>query len=364
MLQRSQVQLIDKILEMQGDEFKQELVYYFLYDPVFMNKAIFNRDMPPHQRLEMRLMWFRPFYVGNDGYRAGKSTTATYVQMQQCILFSQWDEGILSHTLRGAEYLYRDHIKSNYDRNQVFRAFCSDKPRMGAEKRIDFKNHSSITAYPSDVLKGGLILESLSLTGATIDEATSFSDPSVLWDVMLNRVTKPPPSVAQRLGITNTVRILGAAKYTFQPIYKSVNGKGGLVHLVIRRMAEWGREHGNRPLDYVFMSANLREHLPPDEKCWICDTDNEDLGMFPDGKTYVRCKKCGYTRPAWRKFFASTLQRLDDAEMLMAKKLFNMRWMGKWQTTSDEIYSSSMINQMPRFDCNVELERPKQEIVK
>jgi hypothetical protein len=364
MLQRSQVQLIDKILSLDGDEFKQELFYYFLWDPVFMNKAIFDRDMPPHSRVAMRLMWFRPFYLDNSGYRAFKSTTATYVQMQQCILISGWEEGIISHSLRGAEYLYRDHIKSQYDSNPVFRAFCADRPLMGANKRLDYKNTSSTTAYPADILKGGTALESLSLNGLTLDEITQFSNPEIIWNVIQNRVTKPPPPVAMRLGITNTLRMLGAAKYTFQAVYKAVNGRGGLVHLYMKRMAEWAKEKDQRMLDYVFYSTNLREHLPPDEKCWVCDGDNEFLGMNPNGKPYVRCKKCAYVRVAWRQLFASMLHVMDDAEYLMTKKLFNMRWLGKWQDTTDDVYNAQMIEQMARFDCNLELFRPKQEVVK
>ena len=77
LLSRNEIKLIDKVLETTGDEKKNAIFLLFLHDPVFMNYALFKRDMPPHQRLEMRMMWLRPFYVGTDGYRAGKSTTAT-----------------------------------------------------------------------------------------------------------------------------------------------------------------------------------------------------------------------------------------------------------------------------------------------
>jgi len=362
LLSRNEIKFVDKILETTGDEQKNAIFLLFLHDPVFMNYALFKRDMPPHQRLEMRLMWFRPFYVGTDGYRAGKSTTATYVQMQQCALISGWQEGILSHTAKGTHYLFRDHIKTQYDTNQIFRALIAKKPTMGAEWRIEYKNVSSITAYPSDLLNNSMRLESLSLHGGTLDEVTSFPKPDVIWNVMLNRVTMPVPKVASLLGITNTVRLLGAAKYSFQQIYKARNGQGGLVQYVIQEMGKWAKDNPDQnPLNYVFMSMNLDEHLPPDEVCWACDGNTEYIGRQADGKDYVRCKSCGYVRVAWRRFFASTLKTMNDASHLMGRKLFNMRWRGRWQDTSDEVYAPIATEAMAHADCKIELQRPKED---
>lgn len=360
LLLSQEIKLIDKILDTTGDEQKNHIFLLFLHDPVFMNKVIFKRDMPPHQRMEMRLMWWRAFYEGNDGYRAGKSTTATYVQMQQCALMSGWNEGIISHTLRGTQYLFRDHIKYQYETNQVYRALIAKRPTMGSEWRIEYKNGANITAYPSDILNKSMRLESLSLHGATIDEATAFPDPDVLWDVMFNRVTMPVPPLAAKLGIANTVRVLGAAKYTYQLIYKPRNGKGGLVHHVIAEMGRWAEEHDfDKPLDYVFMSCNLDEHLPPDEVCWACDGNTERLGMRADGKEYVRCKSCGYERVAWRTFFGSTLKRMWDAKHLMGRKLFDMRWRGRWQETSDDVYSPLAVDAMLNKNSPLELKSQK-----
>jgi hypothetical protein len=227
----------------------------------------------------------------------------------------------------------------------------------GNEWRIEFINGSSITAYPSDILNDALRLESLSLHGCTVDEATAFQDPDVLWNVILNRITMPPPPLAQKLGITNTARVLGAAKYTFQPIYKQKNGKGGLVQMIIKRMAEWNPETMPYP-EYIFNSFNMDEHLPQDDECLVCGGKTINLGMQEDGKEYVECQKCGYVKPAWRRFFKTTLQRMMDAKSLMNKRLWRMRWGGKWQDTSDSVYNPQKLDESYQYDVQIEQSRP------
>jgi hypothetical protein len=243
----------------------------------------------------------------------------------------------------------------------MFRAMVKRRPTHGAsEWRLELINGSSATAYPADLLNQGLRLESLSLHGATIDEATAFKQPQVLWDVMFNRVTMPPPPLAAKLGITNTVRVLGAAKFTFLEIYKKREGRGGFLQMVIQRMREWReREDLNAPLDYVFLSANMEEHLPPDHICWVCGGVCENIGMKPTGKEYVRCQKCGRERIAWQRFFKGTLRRMRDAKYLMSPRLYAMRWMGKWQDTTEDVYTSKAVDQMRRYDCFLEERRPK-----
>jgi hypothetical protein len=191
-----------------------------------------------------------------------------------------------------------------------------------------------------------------------VDEATAFPDPDVLWNVVLNRITMPPPPLAQKLGITNTARVLGAAKYTFQPIYKAKNGKGGLVQMVIKKMAQWDKTLMEYP-EYMFLSLNMDEHLPLDEECWVCGKKTKSLGMQEDGKEYVECRSCGYVRPAWRRFFSTTLKRMFDAKALMNKRLWRMRWQGKWQDTSDSVYNPQKLDEAYQFDSFIETGRPK-----
>ena len=338
-------------------EFPVEDFYSFLNDPVFMHKVVFDGDMPPGQRLQARLMWFCPFYMDNSGYREGKSRTATYIQMMQCMLIPNWEEAILSHTLRGANYLFRDHIDFEYETNKYFRAYVKKITHSTSGPRCELINGSSITAYPSDILNDSLRLESLSLHGATVDEATAFPNPDVLWDVIFNRVTKPMPSVARALGITNTIRCLGAAKYTFQTIYKPSQGRGGLVHMVIRRMWEWAHSEKRTPMEYVFNTMNIKDHLPPDEVCWACGGVTSDAGMDESGKVYVKCTHCGYRRIAWRQFFKGSLRRMADAKMLMSPKLFAMRWKGEWQDTSEDVYPPQKVRAMPKENVYVETGR-------
>lgn len=340
-------------------EFPVELFYSFMSDPVFMHKAVFDGDMPPGQRLQSRLMWFCPFYMDNSGYREGKSRTATYIQMQQCMLIPGWEEAILSHSLRGAVYLFRDHIDYEYDNNPFFRSYVSKITHGSSGPRCEFINGSSISAYASDILNDSLRLESLSLHGCTVDEATAFPNPDVLWDVIFNRVTKPVPPLARSLGITNTIRCLGAAKYTFQKIYKPVQGRGGLVHMIIRRMWEWAHSEKLTPMEYVFMSLNLEDHLPPDEICWACGGVTNKVGMADDGKVYVKCAHCGYQRIAWREFFKGSLRRMADAKRLMSPKLYLMRWKGQWQETSEDVYPAAMVRQMPKENVYVEVRRQR-----
>lgn len=339
-------------------EFPVDDFYSFLHDPVFMHKVVFDADMPPGQRLQTRLMWFCPFYMDNSGYREGKSRTATYIQMMQCMLIPGWEDAILSHSLRGANYLFRDHIDHEYNTNDFFRSYVKKITHSTSGPRVEFINGSSITAYASDILNDSLRLESLSLHGCTVDEATAFPNPDVLWDVIFNRVTKPMPSVARSLGITNTIRCLGAAKYTFQNIYKPSQGRGGLVHMVIRRMWEWAHSEKLNPMEYVFMSLNLEDHLPPDEICWACGGVTSEAGMDDDGRVYVRCNHCGYRRIAWREFFKGSLKRMADAKQLMSPKLYKMRWRGEWQDTSEDVYPPEKVRAMPKENVFVETARP------
>jgi hypothetical protein len=171
------------------------------------------------------------------------------------------------------------------------------------------------------------------------------------------------PPLARSLGITNTIRVLGAAKYTFQTIYKASQGRGGLVHMVIRRMWEWAHSEKLEPMEYIFMSMNIEDHLPPDEICWACGGITVDAGMDETGKTYVKCKQCGYRRIAWRDFFKGSLKRMADAKMLMSPKLYKMRWRGEWQDTSDDVYPADKVRQMPRPYVFVETKRDPEDDV-
>jgi hypothetical protein len=351
-------------LQVQRDGIIPEWMFYaFMEDPVFMQKVLFDRDLHPAQRLQTRLMWFNPLYVDNSGYRFGKSSNATYVQLCQCLLIPLWQSGILSHTLRGSQYLFRDHIDKEYETNEFFRALVRKKPTHGNEWRIEFTNGSAITAFPADIMNDSLRLESLSLHDCTIDEATSFPNPDVLWDVMFNRVTMPPPPLARKLGITNTIRCLGAAKYTFQSIYKQQKGRGGLVEMVLKRMKEWADSDKETPLEDTFMSFNLDEHLPADDVCWACGGMSTPSIMDEDsGKQYVKCDSCGYERVAWEDYFQGVIRTMKNARSLMSEKLYAMRWQGKWQHSSEDVYSPQAIRAMPRADTRIEYRRPKDEV--
>lgn len=349
------------LLDQADDIYTIEDFYSLLTDPVFMAKVIFDIDLPPHQRVQLRAMWFNPFYIDTSGYRTGKSATATLCQTLQCLLISGWAEGIISHAFRGATFLFRDHIDNWYNACPRYRALVSKPPTHGnSEWRIEYTNGSATTAYPSDLLNDALRLESLSLHGMTADEITAFPNPSVLWNVILTRVTKPVPPIAQQLGITNTKRMLGAAKYAFQQIYKAKNGEGGIVQMVIENMAKW-QDNMSEPPRYMFLSLNIADYLPPDELCWACGGSTENIGIGHNGKTYVKCKKCGYERVAWRKFFHSSLQTEQDAKRLMSSKLHAMRWGGWWQETSEDVYNGTKVMEMYQPDVKIETERPKDD---
>jgi len=334
--------------------------YAFLKDPVLMHYVIFDKHLPPHQQAMLKGMWFRPVYADNSGYRSAKSRTATYCQMMQCALVSQWVEGIFSHSLRGSTVLFKEHIDGEYGSNARFRAFIASKPTHSNEGwRCQYKNLSSITAYPADVLGGGQKLESISLSGGTIDEVTAIPNPDIIWNVMMNRITMPPPPVARLLGITNTVRLIGAAKYSFQLVYQKQGERGGLIKMVIKNMIEQYRANPDQPLDYLFQSFNLR-YLPRDETCF-CGAPTTYIGVKEDNLTYVKCRKCGMERIAWREFFKGAIMRMNDVETLMSAVLFGMRWLGIWQRVSEELYSGHAVENMKNPGCHVELERPPKE---
>jgi DNA-directed RNA polymerase subunit RPC12/RpoP len=336
-----------------------DMFYWFLEDPVFMQKVIFDRDLHPAQRLQTRLMWFNPMYVDNSGYRFGKSSNATYVQMCQCLLIPGWQSGILSHTLSGGKYLFRDHIAHEYDTNPLFRALVRKKPTMGNEWRIEFTNGSSITAFPPNILNNSLTLESLSLHDATIDESTAFGKPEVLWDVMFNRITMPVPPFAQKLGISNCNRVLGAAKYRHQLIYRAKKGRGGLVTLVIKRMLEWAATNMEEPMEDVWMSFNLEEHLQADDVCWACGGTMAPVkGKEATDKPYVQCERCKYKRVAWQKYLKGVLRAMRNAKSLMPKRLYDMRWGGKWQDSSDDVYPKEHVQRVPQPYVSIETRRP------
>lgn len=305
----------------------------------------------------MRGMWFRPKYCDTSGYRGAKSRTATYVQMMQAILISGWQDGIFSHSLRGSTTLFREHIDHEYYTNKRFRFFVASKPTHSKEGFMClYKNRSLNIAYPADVLGKGQKLESISLHGATIDEITAIPDPDIIWAVMMNRVTQPVPLVARMLGLTNTVRLIGAAKYAFQLVYQKQGGRGGLVKKVIRDMIAEGRAHPDQRLENLFQSFNLR-YLPRDEVCY-CGCPTEYIGLRDDGYTYVKCRKCGMERIAWREFFRGAIMRMNDVESLMTPILFAMRWLGIWQRVSEELYPGHAVENMINPGCHVELQRP------
>ncbi len=334
--------------------------YSFLKDPLFMHYVLFGKHLPPHQQAMLKGMWFRPVYADTSGYRSAKSRTATYCQMMQCALISGWHEGIFSHSLRGSTVLFREHIDSEYSTNPRFRSFIGRKPTHSGEGfRCVYKNGSIINAYPADVLGGGQKLESISLCGGTIDEVTAIPNPDIIWNVMMNRITMPPPPVARLLGITNTVRLVGAAKYSFQLVYQKQGERGGLIKMVIKNMIDQYRANPDAPLDYLFQSFNLR-YLPRDETCF-CGAPTKYIGVKDDNMAYVKCLKCGMERIAWREFFKGAIMRMNDVETLMSKVLFYMRWLGIWQRVSEELYSGHSVENMKNPGCHVELERPPDE---
>jgi hypothetical protein len=339
-------------IEWTADDF-----YSFLKDPVFMHKVIFDKDLPPHQQAMLKGMWFRPFYCDTSGYRAAKSRTATYCQMMQSILISGWMDGIFSHSKRGSDILFREHIDQEYADNPRFRIFVARTPSHRDEgSRCIYKNGSQNIAYPADVLGGGQKLESISLHAATVDEFTAIPKPDIIWNVFINRITMPMPRVARLLGITNNVRLIGAAKYSFQLVYQKQGERGGLVKMVIKKMVEQGRKYPGQPLEYLFQTFNLR-YLPRDEVCY-CGGPTEDDGVHDDGHSYVQCRRCGMRRIAWRVFFKGALMRMNDVETLMTKVLFAMRWLGIWQRVSEELYSGHAVENMKNPGCFVELSRP------
>jgi len=341
-------------------EWSVEDFYAFLKDPVLMHYVIFDKHLPPHQQAMMKGMWFRPVYCDTSGYRAAKSRTATYVQMMQSILISGWWDGIFSHSLRGSSTLFREHIDSEYETNPRFRVFVDGKPSHRDEGyRCNYKNGSLNIAYPADVLGKGQKLESISLHGATLDEITAIPQPDIIWNVLINRVTMPPPRVARLLGITNCLRLIGAAKYSFQLVYQKQGERGGLIKMVIQRMVEESRNNPGAALNYLFQTFNLN-YLPRDEVCY-CGGPTEDAGIHDDGHTYVKCRRCGSVRIAWRVFFEGALRRMNDVETLMSKVLFAMRWLGIWQRVSEELYSGHAIENMKNPGCFVELKRPARQ---
>jgi phage terminase large subunit-like protein len=332
--------------------------YSFLKDPVFMHKVIFDKDLPPHQQAMLKGMWFRPVYCDTSGYRSAKSRTATYCQMMQSILISGWMDGIFSHSKRGSDILFREHIDQEYADNPKFRVFVARKPSHRDEgSRCIYKNGSQNIAYPADILGDGQKLESISLHAATVDETTAIPKPDIIWNVFMNRITMPMPRVARLLGITNNVRLIGAAKYSFQLVYQAQGERGGLIKMVIRKMIEQGRANPNQPLDYLFQSFNLR-YLPRDEICYCGGPTELDSREHEDGHTYVQCRRCGMTRIAWRVFFRGALMRMNDIETLMTKVLFAMRWLGIWQRVSEELYSGHAVENMKNPGCFLELTRP------
>ena len=338
-------------------EWSADDFYAFLRDPVLMHYVIFDKHLPPHQQAMMLGMWFRPIYCDTSGYRSAKSRTATYVQMMQSILISGWNDGIFSHSLRGSTTLFREHIDEEYYTNKRFRLFVSGKPTHGAEGyRCTYRNHSVNIAYPADVLGKGQKLESISLHAATIDEITAIPNPDIIWNVMMNRITRPVPRIARLLGITNNVRLIGAAKYSFQLVYQKQGGRGGLIKMIIRKMIEEGRANPEKALDNLFQSFNLR-YLPRDEVCY-CGGPTEYSGLRDDGYTYVKCRKCGMERIAWREFFKGAIMRMNDIETLMTPILFAMRWLGIWQRVSEELYPGHAVENMVNPGCHIELQRP------
>lgn len=343
-------------------EFTVDDFYAFMADPVLMHYVLFGRQIPPHQSFMLRAMWWRPLYADTSGYRTGKSSIATYCQMQQCAMISGWHSGIFSHSLRGSQILFREHIEYEYNNNPSYRALIAKKPTHNASGwRIEYKNGSDITAFPADVLGKGRNLESLSLHGATIDEATAVPDPDLIWNVMMNRITKPPPPLARELGIINTMRIIGAAKYAFQPIYQSKEGKGGLIQMVIRRMLEYAVKGDKQALmEYFFNSVNL-SYLPEDAFCY-CGSPTQYIGTEGEASLpFVKCRKCGMKRIAWQEFFKGALARMRDAESLMNAVLYAMRWLGIWQLASEMIYPGHAVQNMRRPNCRIEIRRSKAE---
>ena len=342
-------------IEWTADDF-----YSFLKDPVFMHKVIFDKDMPPHQQAMLKGMWFRPLYCDTSGYRSAKSRTATYCQMMQSILISGWMDGIFSHSKRGSDILFREHIDQEYADNPRYRVFVAKKPSHRDEgSRCIYKNGSQNIAYPADVMGGGQKLESISLHGATVDEFTAIPKPDIIWNVFMNRITMPAPRLARLLGIDNTVRLTGAAKYSFQLVYQKQGERGGLVKMVIAKMIAQGKAHPDQTLDYLFHSFNLR-YLPQDDTCY-CGGPTEDDGVHDDGHSYVQCRRCGMKRIAWRVFFKGALRNMNDVETLMTKVLFGMRWMGIWQRVSEELYSGHAVENMKNPGCFVELARPPRQ---
>jgi hypothetical protein len=201
----------------------------------------------------------------------------------------------------------------------------------------------------------GQKLESISLNGGTIDEATAIANPDIIWNVMMNRITRPPGKVPRLLGIANTVRIIGAAKYSFQLIYQKQGERGGLIKMIIENMVEESRRNPGQALDYLFQSFNLT-YLPDDETCY-CGGPTEDHGIHEDGHTYVQCRRCGVTRIAWRQFFKGALATMKDVKGLMSAVLFAMRWLGIWQRVSEELYSGHSVENMKNPGCFVEMQR-------
>jgi len=240
---------------------------------IFVSVVLEDKMPPPFQRLRLREMAEKRFFLDLSGVNVGKTRNAAHYVAWRASCFGNADDidagqeiAILSHTFRGAKLVF-DYVEGWYYTRPEFRKQFKKKPIHAPDIwTAEFKNNSSIRVLPSNIVRLSEGLAGERWNVVIVDEITKFP-PNIISSKIDTRVNRPHEKLSLLLGnsvpekiLQNHTIYLGNACWTFSPIYREILGN------IVEKAKDKDSDYGFQSWNYTAIPKDWEKALGVDEK--------------------------------------------------------------------------------------------------
>lgn len=298
----------NRLTKMMIDDFRQ--------DPVLAVRWILGMELPPHQRLRLRGMWRKKFFLDDSGISTGKDATAAMCAAVRCILFPDWISTFLAKGIKqlaniNEEYFIKWNSISPYFANEVEKIY-TPKGVM----TVKFKNDSMIKLMAAGWDRDAETLRSERWNEVFMNEWHTYGNMDAIQRTAFGRVTRyhPGKDVDGLKEICGAhITLMASAGYKWMPEYKIVSDWQTKIN-------QGNHLYGRQRWDYYDIPKNMRS-------------------MFTD-------------EDIMKEMFESL--PIEDALVEI---------IGVWQHSSSDFYDSLDIEDCRTNGLNIELKRTSEDLV-
>ncbi len=216
---------------------------------------------PPHQRMRMRAMWRKKFYLDDSGISTGKDATAAVIAVLQCILFPDWIATFLAKrigqlTNLNTEYFLKWLSEEPYFANEVDKIYTPH-----GIITVLFKNKSMIKMMAAGWDRDAEGVRSERWNSCFLNEWHTYGNLSAIQKTIFGRVTRGHPGkmvdeLKECCG--NHITLMASAGYKWQPEYRLVENFQGKID-------EGNQLYGRQRWDYYDIPKKMREIFTDDD---------------------------------------------------------------------------------------------------